>query len=51
MKIYTSEYDRIGKRNPMIYGQFLEHFHRQIYGGVMIRGINCRMKTDSGRTC
>ena len=21
-------------RNPMIYGQFLEHFHRQIYGGV-----------------
>ena len=34
MKIYTSEYDRIGKRNPMIYGQFLEHFHRQIYGGV-----------------
>ena len=22
------------KRNPMIYGQFLEHFHRQIYGGV-----------------
>ncbi len=21
-------------RNPMIYGQFLEHFHRQIYGGI-----------------
>jgi alpha-N-arabinofuranosidase len=20
--------------NPMIYGQFLEHFHRQVYGGV-----------------
>lgn len=23
-----------GIRNPMIYGGFLEHFHRQIYGGV-----------------
>ena len=23
-----------GKRDPMIYGQFIEHFHRQIYGGV-----------------
>ena len=34
MKIYTSEYDRIGKRSPMIYGQFMEHFHRQIYGGI-----------------
>lgn len=24
----------MGKRNPMIYGHFIEHFHRQIYGGV-----------------
>ena len=24
----------IGRRNEMIYGQFLEHFHRQIYGGI-----------------
>lgn len=24
----------IGKRDPMIYGHFLEHFHRQIYGGI-----------------
>lgn len=23
-----------GTRNPMIYGHFIEHFHRQIYGGV-----------------
>ena len=23
-----------GKRNAMIYGHFIEHFHRQIYGGV-----------------
>lgn len=22
------------RRNPMIYGHFIEHFHRQIYGGV-----------------
>ena len=20
--------------NPMIYGHFLEHFHRQVYGGL-----------------
>ena len=25
---------RIGRRDPMIYGHFIEHFHRQIYGGV-----------------
>ena len=24
----------VGKRDPMIYGHFIEHFHRQIYGGV-----------------
>ena len=23
-----------GRRDPMIFGQFLEHFHRQVYGGV-----------------
>ena len=29
------QYDRVlCERNPMLYGQFLEHFHRQIYGGV-----------------
>ena len=27
--------DRIvGVRSPMLYGHFLEHFHRQVYGGV-----------------
>jgi len=31
MTVYARE---IGKRNPMIFGHFLEHFHRQIYGGV-----------------
>lgn len=24
----------LGKINPMIYGHFIEHFHRQIYGGI-----------------
>ncbi len=26
------------KRDPMIYGHFLEHFHRQVYGGVFMPG-------------
>jgi len=25
----------LGKRDKMIYGQFIEHFHRQIYGGIV----------------
>lgn len=25
---------QIGHISPMIYGHFIEHFHRQIYGGV-----------------
>ena len=24
----------IGRRSPMLYGHFIEHFHRQIYGGL-----------------
>ena len=24
----------IGVRSPMLYGHFLEHFHRQVYGGI-----------------
>jgi alpha-L-arabinofuranosidase len=24
----------IGRRDPKIYGHFIEHFHRQIYGGI-----------------
>ncbi len=24
----------IGHRSPMLYGHFIEHFHRQIYGGI-----------------
>ena len=28
----------IGDRNPMLYGHFLEHFHRQVYDGVFQPG-------------
>ncbi len=34
MKLYSSMKKEIGARNPMLYGHFIEHFHRQIYGGV-----------------
>ena len=34
MKLYVNQKRVIGKRNPMIYGHFIEHFHRQIYGGI-----------------
>ncbi len=34
MKIQGNIEHRIGKRDPMLYGHFIEHFHRQIYGGV-----------------
>lgn len=34
MELYVCPQRVIGKRNPMIYGHFIEHFHRQIYGGV-----------------
>ena len=34
MKIITSPKQKIGQANPMLYGHFLEHFQRQIYGGV-----------------
>lgn len=26
--------DTIGLRDPMLFGHFIEHFHRQIYGGI-----------------
>ena len=34
MRIITSSRQQIGKASPLIYGHFLEHFHRQIYSGV-----------------
>lgn len=34
MKVHINEKRVLGKRDKMIYGHFIEHFHRQIYGGV-----------------
>lgn len=38
MKIRIDAQRKLFTRNPMIYGQFLEHFHRQIYGGIYMPG-------------
>ena len=34
MKITVNPKQTVGQADPMLYGHFLEHFHRQIYGGV-----------------
>ncbi|MDA3956138.1 alpha-L-arabinofuranosidase C-terminal domain-containing protein, partial [Oceanispirochaeta sp.] len=34
MKLHINSNRIIGKRDPMIYGHFIENFHRQIYGGL-----------------
>lgn len=34
MKLTFSPNSEVGIADPMIYGHFLEHFHRQIYGGI-----------------
>ena len=34
MKITFSKENTIGQADKMLYGHFLEHFHRQVYGGV-----------------
>ena len=34
MKYHVNEKRAIGKRSPMLYGHFIEHFHRQIYDGI-----------------
>ena len=33
-KIHIDPARVIGKRDPRLFGQFIEHFHRQIYGGI-----------------
>lgn len=33
-KVNINERREIGKRSPLIYGHFIEHFHRQIYDGI-----------------
>lgn len=37
--------------SPLIYGQFLEHFHRIVYGGISSPGRRSRMRTAFARTC
>jgi len=34
MELYIDTHRTHGKRDLMIYGHFIEHFHRQIYGGI-----------------
>ena len=34
MKIICSKNQTVGQASRLLYGHFLEHFHRQIYGGV-----------------
>ena len=34
MKVIFTEKQKVGTADKMIYGHFLEHFHRQVYGGV-----------------
>lgn len=34
MKLFADKNKVIGKKSPMLFGHFLEHFHRQVYSGV-----------------
>ena len=34
LNIHVNPARVLGQRSPMLYGHFLEHFHRQVYGGV-----------------
>ena len=49
MKVQINPRRELGKRDPMIYGQFIEHFHRQIYGGIYDPG-NALSDEDGFRT-
>jgi alpha-N-arabinofuranosidase len=33
-RVYIDLERRLGERNPLLFGHFLEHFHRTIYGGI-----------------
>ena len=48
-KISVNQRREIGKRSPLIYGQFIEHFHRQIYDGIYDPG-NSLSDEDGFRT-
>jgi alpha-N-arabinofuranosidase len=38
MILHIDTHRVLGKRDPLIYGHFIEHFHRQIYGGIFDPG-------------
>ncbi len=38
VKVHVEPARLVGRRDPRIYGQFIEHFHRQIYGGIFEPG-------------
>ncbi|MBQ4050497.1 MAG: alpha-N-arabinofuranosidase [Oscillospiraceae bacterium] len=38
MRLTITPQRELFKRDPMLYGHFLEHFHRQIYGGIFDPG-------------
>ena len=50
MKYHVNSKRVIGKRSPMLYGHFIEHFHRQIYDGIYDPGMNYQMRKDFART-
>ena len=39
---------RLGKRQPEVYGQFLEHLGAQLYGGLWVGTDSAIPNTDSG---
>ena len=49
MTLHINTLRVLGKRDPMIYGHFIEHFHRQIYGGFFEPG-NLLSDQDGFRT-
>ena len=49
MELHVNERRTIGQRSPMLYGHFIEHFHRQIYDGIYDPG-NAHSDEDGFRT-
>ena len=40
LKVIVNIDRKISKVSPLTYGQFAEHFHRQIYGGIYAPGLD-----------
>ena len=38
MRAFADTARPVAEVSPMIYGQFIEHFHRQVYGGIFEPG-------------